>query len=268
MQPYINVSYLDASHPTGFPSIDRLSRTTRPRSLDVPLYSAVDDLRSWNVTRVGVRNHLQTRRDYTKESGNGRFLSATEDPSQTYTFAGMNTYVDVFSKDPEFNRDVSNLYNEIFFRPVPWVNFWMDMQLPIMSSTGNFTELNQGITLMPSSSLSLTLGHQYISGSPYFQNSNLIFSRVYARVTDNWGVSMNHIYEMDDGTMEFQSYSVTRDLTSWVASIGAMMRDNRRGQSEIGILFSLTLKDFPGLTIPLDIDPNPSGRGGSQNSGR
>ena len=268
MQPYINVSYLDASQPTGFPSIDRLSRTTRPRSLDVPLYSAVDDLRSWNVTRVGVRNHLQTRRDYTKESGNGRFLSATEDPSQTYTFAGMNTYVDVFSKDPEFNRDVSNLYNEIFFRPVPWVNFWMDMQLPIMSATGNFTELNQGITLMPSSSLSLTLGHQYISDSPYFQSSNLIFSRIYARVTDNWGVSMNHIYEMDDGTMEFQSYSVTRDLTSWVASIGAMMRDNRRGQSEIGILFSLTLKDFPGLTIPLDIDPNPSGRGGSQNSGR
>ncbi|MEQ1750988.1 MAG: LPS assembly protein LptD [Prosthecobacter sp.] len=268
VQPYINVSYLDASQPVGFPSIDRLSRTTRPRSLDVPLYSAVDDLRSWNVTRVGVRNHLQTRRDYTKESGNGSFLSATEDPSQTYTFAGMNTYVDVFSKDPEFNRDVSNLYNEIFFRPVPWVNFWMDMQLPIMSSTGNFTELNQGITLMPASSLSLTLGHQYISGSPYFQNSNLIFSRVYARVTDNWGVSMNHIYEMDDGTMEFQSYSVTRDLTSWVASIGAMMRDNRNGQSEVGILFSLTLKDFPGLTIPLDIDPNPSGRGGSQTSGR
>jgi len=75
---------------------------------------------------------------------------------------------------------------------------------------------------------------------------------------------MYHVYEIDDSTMEFQSYSVTRDLTSWVASIGAMQRDNRNGRTEFGILFSLTLKDLPGVTVPLDIDPNPSGRGGSQ----
>ncbi len=264
VQPYINVSYLDANQPANFPSIDRLSNTTRPRSIDVPLYSAVDDLRSWNITRLGVRNHLQTRRDYTKESNGGNFLSANNDPTQTYTFAGLNTYVDVFFDDPEFNRDISNLYNELFFRPVPWINFWMDMQLPITSSTGNFTELNQGITFMPAHFTSLTFGHQYVSDNPFFQDSSLLFSRVYTRFTDNWGFAMNHVYEMDDGTVEFQSYSVTRDLTSWVASLGAMMRDNRNGQSEVGILFSLTLKDLPSLTIPLDIDPNPSGRGGNQ----
>jgi len=75
---------------------------------------------------------------------------------------------------------------------------------------------------------------------------------------------MNHVYEMDDGTMEFQSYSITRDLTSWVASLGALIRDNRGGQTETGLLFTLTLKDFPQATLPLDIDPNPSGRGGNQ----
>jgi hypothetical protein len=177
----------------------------------------------------------------------------------------MNTYVDVFTNDPEFDRSVSNLYNELFYRPVPWINVWMDMQLPIISDVGNFTEFNQGITFMPSSNVSLSLGHQYLNGSPYVaQDSNLFFSRVYARVTDTWGLAMNHIYEMDDGVVEFQSYSVTRDLTSWVASLGAMMRDNRNGRSELGILFSLTMKDFPQVTLPLDIDPNPSGRGGSQ----
>lgn len=264
IQPYINVSYLDASQPQGFPSIDRLSRTTRPRSIDVPLYSAVDSLSSWNITRLGVRNYLQTRRDYTSES-NGRFGAANESEQQNYTFAGMNTYVDVFTNDPEFDRSISNLYNELFYRPVPWINVWMDMQLPIISDVGNFTELNQGITFMPTSNLSLSLGHQYLNGSPYVaQDSSLLFSRVYARVTDTWGLAMNHIYEMDDGVVEFQSYSVTRDLTSWVASLGAMMRDNRNGRSELGILFSLTMKDFPQVTLPLDIDPNPSGRGGSQ----
>lgn len=263
LQPYANYSYLDSSMPDGFVGVDRLSPTTRPRSIDIPLYSAVDSLRSWNITRLGFKNFLQTRRDYTSE-GSGRFASANEDAEQTYTFAGMNTYVDLFAKDPEFNRDMSNLYNEIFFRPVPWVNIWMDMQLPITSTDGNFTEFNQGVTFMPSDVMSLTLGHQFVYDNPYFQNSNLIFARTYARLTENWGVSMYHVYEMDDSTLEFQSYSITRDLTSWVASIGAMQRDNRNGQTEFGLIFSLTLKDFPGVSIPLDIDPNPSGRGGSQ----
>jgi hypothetical protein len=81
-------------------------------------------------------------------------------------------------------------------------------------------------------------------------------------MNENWGFSMNHVYEMDDQTLEFQSYSVHRDLSSWSASIGAMVRDNRNGESDFGLLFSLTLKDFPQVSIPLDMDPNPTGRGG------
>lgn len=262
-QPYLNTSYLDASQPAGFPGVDRLSASTRPRAIDVPLYSAVDDLRSWGITRIGVKNFLQTRRDYTSEN-NGRFTAANDEPTQTYTFAGMNTYVDLYSKDPEFDRSISNLYNELFFRPVPWINLWMDMQLPIGSDDGNFTEFNQGITFMPSDFMSFTLGHQFINDNPYFQDSNLITTRVYTRFNDNWGFSMNHVFEGDDGTMEFQSYSITRDLTSWIVSVGGMMRNNRGGQTDSGIMLSLTLKDFPSVTIPLDIDPNPSGRGGSQ----
>ncbi len=263
LQPYLNLSYLDASQLEGFPSIDRLSPTTRPRSIDVPLFTAVDDLRSWNIARLGMRNLLQTRRDYTNYR-NGNFMSATSEDTQTYTWAGLNTYVDVFMKDPEFDRSLSNLYNELFWRPVPWLNFWMDSQIPLGGDEGSFTELNQGVTFMPMKSLQFTLGHQYVNDSPYFGDSSLVFSKIYARVNDNWGFAMNHIYEMDDGTMEFQSYSVTRDLSSWMASVGAMVRDNRNGLSDYGILFSLTLKDFPQVNIPLDIDPNPSGRGGNQ----
>lgn len=262
VQPYLNHSYLDADQSTGFPSIDRLSQTTRPRSIDVPLFTAVDDLRSWHITRVGLRNTLQTRRDYNTYR-NGVFGSATTEPTQTYTWAGLNTYVDLFHDDPEFDRDISNLYNELFWRPVPWISFWLDSQTPV-SGTNGFTELNHGITLMPISTLSLTLGHQFIDGHPYFGDSNLVTSRIYARLNENWGFSMNHIFEIDDGTMEFQSYSVTRDLSSWIASIGAMVRNSRNGVSDYGVLFSLTLKDFPQVNIPLDIDPNPAGRGGTR----
>ncbi|WP_345738869.1 LPS-assembly protein LptD [Prosthecobacter algae] len=265
LQPYVNLSYLDVgdSQMEGLQLVDRLSPTTRPRSIDVPLFTAVDSLESWNIARIGMRNLLQTKRDYTT-TNNGNFYTASSEETQTYTWAGLNTYVDLFMKDPEFDRSLSNLYNELFWRPVPWLNFWMDAQIPLESGRGSFTELNQGVTFMPARNMQLTLGHQYVSDSPYFADSSLVFSRIYTRLTDNWGFSMNHIFEMDDGTMEFQSYSVTRDLSSWVASVGAMVRDNRDGLSDFGVLFSLTLKDFPQLSIPLDIDPNPSGRGGNQ----
>jgi LPS-assembly protein len=260
-QPYMNYSYLSADVPDGFPSIDRLAPTTRPRSLDIPFYTAIDDLRNWNIARVGMRNILQTKRDY-QSSENGTFREATEQAVQTYTWAGLNTYVDAFIEDPEFNRDVSNLYNELFWRPVPWINLWMDSQLPIGGGSDNFTEVNYGATWLPVKTVSLTLGHQFINDHPLFQDSSLVFSRIYTRVNENWGFSMNHVYEIDDGTLEFQSYSVHRDLSSWSASIGAMVRDNRNGLSDFGLLFSLTLKDFPQVSIPLDMDPNPAGRGG------
>ena len=264
-QPYLNYSYLDATQNAGLPAIDRLSPTTRPRSIDVLTFTAVDSLRSWNVARLGFRNMLQTKRDYITSTSNGSFLGVPEGgDSQTYTWAGMNTYVDVFGKDPEFDRDLSNLYNEAFWRPVPWLTFKSDLQLPISSGSGSFTEVNNGLIWLPTRNTSFEVGHQHISDHPFFQDSSLIYTRVYARLTDNYGFNMNHIYEGSDGTLEFQSYSLSRDLSSWVASIGMMARDNRNGASDFGILLSFTLKDFPQLNFDLDIDPNPTGRGGRQ----
>ncbi|HEY1048263.1 MAG TPA: hypothetical protein VGE39_00855, partial [Prosthecobacter sp.] len=110
----------------------------------------------------------------------------------------------------------------------------------------------------------LEFGHQFISDHPFFQDSSLLYTKFYARLSENYGFAMNHVFEADDGTLEFQSYNFTRDLSSWVASVGVMARDNRNGVSDFGILVSFTLKDFPQFNFDLDIDPNPTGRGGRQ----
>jgi hypothetical protein len=116
---------------------------------------------------------------------------------------------------------------------------------------------------MPTKRFSWTLGHQLRSDNPLFTDSSLIFSRIYTKINENWGFSMNHIYEMDDSTLEYQSYSIHRDLASWTMAVGGLVRDNR-GSNEYGIVLSLTLKDFPSLSLPLDLDPNPNGRGGRE----
>jgi LPS-assembly protein len=247
VQPYINYSYLNADEFEGFPTVDRLTPSTRPRPIDVPLFTATDDLRSWNVARVGVRNLFQTKRD-----------------NATWNWAGINTYADIFMEDPEFDRDISNLYNDLFWYPVPWLSMSIDSQLPIGSSDFNFTEVNSNITWMPTKRFSWTLGHQLLTDNPLFQDSSLIYSRVYTRFSDNWGFSMNHIYEMDDSTLQYQSYSVHRDLASWTMAVGGLIRDNGAAGDEYGLVLSFTLKDFPSVSIPLDLDPNPTGRGGRE----
>jgi len=247
VQPYINYSYLNADDMQGLPTIDRLTPSTRPRPIDVPLFTATDDLRTWNVARVGVRNLFQTKRDNT-----------------TWNWAGINSYLDIFMDDPEFDRDVSNFYNDLFWYPVPWLAFSIDSQLPIGSSDYNFTEVNSNITWMPTKRFSWSIGHQLLQDNPLFQDSSLIYSRIYTKINDNWGFSMNHIYEFDDSTLQYQSYSVHRDLASWSMAVGGLIRDNGVNGNEYGVVLSLTLKDFPGVSIPLDLDPNPTGRGGHE----
>ena len=110
----------------------------------------------------------------------------------------------------------------------------------------------------------MEMGHQYVSDHPFFQDSSLIYTRFYARFNENYGFNMNHIYEADDGTLQFQSYSFSRDLSSWIASLGVMARNNRNGASDFGFLLTFTLKDFPRLSFDMDVDPNPGGRGSRQ----
>lgn len=264
VRPYLNYSYLNAEDPENVPNIDRLSPTTRARTIDVPLFTAVDDLRSWNVARLGVQNLFQTKRDYQSyDSSNARFLSSGVANTQSYNWAGINTYIDLFADDPEYDRSVSNLYNEIFWRPLPWLTFFSDTQLPVGDSEFNFTELNHGITWLPSNKLSVTLNHQYVTGHPYVEDSSRISSTIYARMTENWGFSMNHVYEMETGALEYQSYALHRDLSSWIMSLGARMLDNQGGEGDIGVVLSFTLKDFPQVSIPLDgAQTAAGGRGG------
>jgi hypothetical protein len=257
LQPYVNYSYLNTDPVEGLPAIDRLVPTTRPRPIDIPFFTSVDDLRNWNVARIGVRNLLQTKRDYTSYD-NWRYRTANDNATQTYSWAGLNTYFDAFMQDPEFDRSTSNLHNEVFFNPAPWLSFRADTQFPIGGGDASFTEANYGVTFMPTSSVQISLGHQLIKDHPFFPNSSLLYSRVYARVNDNWGVSMNHSFEADDNVLEYQSYSIHRDLTSWVATLGAMVRDNR-GVTDLGVIFSMTLKDFPQVSLPLDTASNPGG---------
>ena len=255
VQPYMNASFVGTnSTPDEILQFDRLNNSTQLSPIDFPQFNAIDALDNWSIVRLGVRNRLQTRRD-----------------NDTISWFDLETYLDVNFDRPDFGGyfplsdtgTFSNLFNRLRFNPLPWVGFQLDSQLPLLDT--GFTEVNSSLNLMVNRDTSVSLGQRYIDGNSQFTSSNLVFFGGYYRLNDNWAFSFRDQYEFSDSTLETQLYQVHRDLSSWVASLGFSVRDNR-GVNDIGVLLTFTLKDLPNIRAPFNFDP--SGTGGSSGTGR
>jgi hypothetical protein len=122
-----------------------------------------------------------------------------------------------------------------------------------------FTEVNTTVGVQPIANLQVNVGHRYLNDNPFFLNSSLFTFGGYYRIDDNWGVAVQEQYEATTGVLEQQRYAVYRDLSSWVASFGAVVRDNG-GVKEYGVLLTFTLKAFPRLGFDFNFDPGGAGQ--------
>ncbi len=240
VQPYVNYSFVSADEiDTGIGKIDRLVPSTRLRPLDMSQFTAIDSITDWNIVRAGVSQRFQTERD-----------------GAAYNWLELNSYFETYIDDPEFDRDFSNIYNEIVFRPVHWMSLGVDAQIPVMSDAPyDYTEVNTRLAFMPTDRFDFTISHRSLQDHPLFEDSNLLDFRAYYRLGDRWGLSGRMRYELDDSTLEFQQYSVHYDLNSWTAGLGAIIADHRSGEDEFGVVLTLTLKDFPAVSMPIGLTP-------------
>jgi hypothetical protein len=111
---------------------------------------------------------------------------------------------------------------------------------------------------MPTRDLRFSVGSRYIDGNDFFADNSQLNFYAYWRINDHWSISTYEQYEFVSKVMQYQRYFINRDLTSWVASVGAEVRDNSGGDQEYGFLLMMTLKDAPQLTLPLTISQGPS----------
>jgi LPS-assembly protein len=236
VQPYAAWSFVSTDNISiEDPLVDRLTPTTRPRPLDPIRFNAIDELQSWNVVRLGTRNRLLTKRD-----------------QGAFEWLFMDTYIDGFIEDPEEQRDLSNLYNEITWQPLPWLSAGFETQFPVVSSGSGFNEYNTNLRFMPTPNLEFSINYLVLNGNPVLDDSNQIYFRSYMRLNERWGFGMLDVIELDDGTLQQQEYTLHRDFGNWVAGLGVSLVDNRI-QTEYGVVFSLTLTDFPAATLPFEL---------------
>ncbi len=242
IQPFTDFSYVkeDGPDPLSILQFDRFEPSTQLRAIDFPQFTPTDSIASWTVWRVGVRNRLETRRDDT-----------------TLTWFELDTFFDVNFENPYDRTNYSNFFNNIRFTPLPWVSLSINSQVPAFSK--GFTEVNTIASVQPLANMQLSVGHRYLNDNPFFVNSSLFVVGGYYRINDNWGVGAQEQYEATTSTLEEQRYSIYRDLSSWVASLGGVIRDNN-GVKQYGLLFTVTLKAFPKFGFDLNFDPTSSGQ--------
>lgn len=242
IQPFTNFSWVSDGgiNPAEILQFDRVQPTTKLQPIDFPEFTSIDSIDRWTVWRLGVRNRLETRRDDT-----------------TITWFELETYFDVNFINPYDRTPYSNLFNKIRFNPVPWASVSIDSQVPAFDK--GFTEINTNIAVQPVANLQVNLGHRYLNENPFFVNSSLFTVGGYYRIDENWGVAVQEQYEASTGVLEEQRYAVYRDLSSWVASFGAVVRDNA-GVKEYGVLLTFTLKAFPKLGFDFNFDPGGAGQ--------
>ncbi len=193
-----------------------------------------------------------TRRKYYYLGARNRLLAKRD--GNTHDWLVMDTYMDVFMNDPEFDRNFSNLYNDIIWQPLPWMKVDLETQFPVAASGSGFREISGNVTIMPNDSLEFSLGYRQLDSHPVLQDSNRIDLRAYARISESWGIGFYQRWELDDSTPEVQQYNIYRDFDSWTASLGLLIRDNRDSSDEYGIMLNFTLKEFPSVRLPLSID--------------
>jgi hypothetical protein len=241
IQPFTNFSYVKESgpDPAAILQFDRFQPSTQLRTLDFPQFTSIDSIDNWTVWRVGVRNRLETRRD-----------------DDTITWFGLDTYLDVNFTNPYDRTPYSNLFNNIWFAPLPWAKFTIESQVPAFDK--GFTEVNTSVQVQPLANLQISLSHRYLNENPFFVDSSLFVVGGYYRLNDNWGLGVEEVYEEATGILEQQRYSLYRDLSNWVASFGAIIRDNS-GVKEYGVIFTVTLKAFPKFGFDLNFDPGSTG---------
>jgi lipopolysaccharide assembly outer membrane protein LptD (OstA) len=237
IQPFTNFSFVttNESDPAAILQFDRYQPATQLRPIDFPQFTTIDSIDNWTIWRLGVRNRLLTRRD-----------------DSTVSWMDIETYMDLNFDNPFDKTQYSNLFNRLTFTPVPWMSFGISSQVPVFEK--GFTEINTNVTVQPIPNLQLSFAHRYLNQNPFFDNSSLYVFGGYYRIDDNWGIGFSEQYEGITGVLEQQRYSIYRDLTSWVASVGAIIRDNG-GVKEYGVLLTFTLKALPKISFDLNFDP-------------
>lgn len=207
--------------------------------VDFPDYNSIDSVDAQNVIRFGLRNALQTKRN-----------------GQLDNLVNWNVMLD-WRLDPRPGQSsLNDLYSQFAVRPRSWLT--LESQLRYDLDRGELNLAFHQATFTPGDRWSWGLGHWYLRGGTWgyggntWAHNNFIRSTLFYRVNDNWGLRATHNFNVQDGRLQEQFYTLYRDLRSFTGAMTFRVVDNVGGPQDFTIAFQLSLKASPLVSVGED----------------
>ncbi|HXS68991.1 MAG TPA: hypothetical protein VN761_09125 [Candidatus Polarisedimenticolia bacterium] len=234
VEPSVNYVYVPRPNvlPPQLPQFDYELPSLRMLPIEFPEYNSIDSIDSQNVLRFGLRNRLQTKRN-----------------GQVEDLLDWQLYADWRLKPRDDQRTYGDLYSDLSFLPRSWLR--LDSQTRLDLNTGNWRMALHTLTLQPGDTWSWTLGHFYLrndfSDSPtaWGEGENVFTSALFFRLNENWSTRFVHHYDIRNGRLQEQYYSLYRDMRSWTAALTGGVRDNGHGPKDYSLVFTFSFKAKP-----------------------
>jgi LPS-assembly protein len=252
IEPYATALYIPKPNLStdDFAGFDSRLQSTRLQPLTFTAFNSADSITEVGAVRHGVRNTLQTKRDGMNYDlldwaiyAQANFLRADHT-----NFSGMPGYTDMGLLSDDL---YSHIFNEIEFRPLPWLRYELYAGAPLVSDT--FAEVFQKLTWQVHPSVELEFKHRYLNNLDIdgisFDDSQSIGFGTFWRLDENWQVAGEVNFEADDKTLEESTLTLYRDLRAWKSGMTLARRDERDNDVEYLVYLTLTLKAFPGSAL-------------------
>jgi lipopolysaccharide assembly outer membrane protein LptD (OstA) len=229
LEPSVNYAFTPEpnARPLELPQFDTELPSMRPLPVTFPDYNSIDSIDSQNVLRLRLRNKLQTKRD-------GR----VEDLLDWAIITDWR--LDPRDGQPRF----SDVYSEADFKPRRWLT--LNSEIRVDPYEAVLRESHTSAILQPGRDWSLGVTHRYTRDDPLLgRGGNLLGTRLYVRVSENWGFRTSHYYEIRDQLLQEQYYTIYRDLRSLTAALTLRFRESLDEGDDFAIALSISLKAFP-----------------------
>jgi len=234
IEPAANYVYVPEpdTRPGALPQFDYELASLRLLPIDFPDYNAIDSIDTRHAVRLGLRNRLQTKRA-------GRL----EDLLRWEAYSDWRL-------EPEADQlAFGDVCSDLLFQP----RSWLALESIVRYDTDNerLRLALHEVTFQPNDRWSWRVGHWYVhddfSGPPIElgEGSDLVRSSLFYRLNENWGFRATHYYDLREGRMQEQFYSIYRDLRSWTAALTFRLRDPVDGDSDVTLALTLSLKALP-----------------------
>lgn len=241
IEPSVNYVYVPEVQPkpAELSQFDSELPSLRLLPIEFPGYNSIDSIDSESVIRLGLRNRLQTKRG-----------------GKVQNFIYWDVYTDWRLQRLNGQPSFSDLYSDLVFRPRSWLALESQTRFDLEQDQFRLSFLN--VTLQPNDIWSWSVGHLYVrddlnpTPTALQAGNSSLLSTFYLRVNENWGFRARHQYEVREGWLQQQDYSVYRDLRSWTAALTFRVRDDPTGSDDWGVAFTFSLKAHPKYKVGSD----------------